>query len=572
MLKKLLNKTISLVLITLLNYLAFLSFGTSPAFAYFNDEETSTGNTYSAGTLDFSLSSPQNNFGPRPEVALDMMPGDSATREIIVRNEGSLDLQYHGRTEKILGDDDFCNGLQLIAKLNGEINYDGGLMDFNSLGLPLSFGSEDNWFFIAYLPYESNFVNKVCQFKFVFEAWQDNIISYGDGGFDDTEEISSKLASWGLRINEVYYRGDNKGEFVELYNQTDSSIDLTNWKIEDNTSSDTLPSVVISGKRFAVIITKESTVTGIHPLAMIITLDNLTIGNGLADSGDRVLLLSPSPDETEIDAMSYGTDTSVFSLAGVPSGHSLARRIAGYDTDQSSDWEDLAVPSPGINPHLMSEEEIITEEFISEETIEEDLTEAAAEAGNNEEETVIPEENTPEETNEEAIEEAPISGDSAVIEEYPEENEEEPAPLQGENQSTSSSSPEILDSSTNEISEFASGDDEIATPTDASSEVPEILSEPPLEFSSEPLPEPLSEPLATPSSDGEPTPESTNDSQLPADDESSVQAPAEPAILAEPITVESPTEPTSPPADPPDSPSAEAPAPADSTPAPSPAE
>lgn len=366
-----LTKIILILLVVSLNGLSLLTIGETSA--YFNDDENSTGNNFQAGTLDFSLSSPQSNFGPRPEVVLNMMPGDSASREIKIQNQGSLLFQYNVQTEKISGDDDFCQGLQLFAQLEGVTKYSGGLMDFNFLAGEIS-GSEDNWLFIVFLPYSSNFQNKFCQFKFVFNGWQSD-----SSGFSDQEEISSQLASWGLRINEVYYDVDEShgseggNEWVEIYNQTNLPLDISGWKICDNVSCDTLPSASIPGPGFAVITPQDSTWSywTITEGAVKIVLGS-KIGNGLDNDSDRVIL--QRSDGQEIDAMSYGGDNYAFDppASDVAEGHSLARRIAGFDTNQAVDWEELTNPNPGTNPHSMAKKEESSEKAVK---IEEEVTE-----------------------------------------------------------------------------------------------------------------------------------------------------------------------------------------------------
>ena len=58
-------------------------------FAYFSDTETSTGNTFTAGTLDLKVNSGDSNvvmFNVN-----DVKPGDSGSAEINLSNAGSLD-------------------------------------------------------------------------------------------------------------------------------------------------------------------------------------------------------------------------------------------------------------------------------------------------------------------------------------------------------------------------------------------------------------------------------------------------------------------------------------------------
>ena len=71
------------------------------------------------------------------------------------------------------------------------------------------------------------------------------------------------------------------------------------------------------------------------------------IGNGLGNSGDRLVLRDAAG--RLVDAVSYGDDTTALSPAIplVAAGHSLERSPPGHDTDAAGDFVDNAQPSPG---------------------------------------------------------------------------------------------------------------------------------------------------------------------------------------------------------------------------------
>ena len=173
-------------------------------------------------------------------------------------------------------------------------------------------------------------------------------------------------------INEVYYDVKCHGEegwneWVEIYNPTDEAVNISGWKIADNGGEDVIPSSnLIPAQGFAVITPKASTWTkwpSISPETVKIVLGS-KIGNGLANDGDRVVLINNFG--TEVDAVSYGTDTYAFdpSVPDVAEGHSIARSPKGFDTDQASDWVDLKWPNPGTNPHIDDDATIFVEEEI----------------------------------------------------------------------------------------------------------------------------------------------------------------------------------------------------------------
>jgi|SRR3989344_4588080 len=171
-----------------------------------------------------------------------------------------------------------------------------------------------------------------------------------------------------LVINEVLYDtstsqnisgqgGSNRGEFVEIYNPTGSTVDLTGWIIEDNsaTSGAELLSGTLSSNSFLIITGATSTefqaIWTVPGGTFFVQADNGTIGNGLANGGDTIVLKNNVG--TIVDKMSWGTDTSGFSTGcsgscpTVLTGHSLERDPDGTDIDNSGDFIDRLTPAPG---------------------------------------------------------------------------------------------------------------------------------------------------------------------------------------------------------------------------------
>lgn len=174
------------------------------------------------------------------------------------------------------------------------------------------------------------------------------------GSGTGTGSTGSGSASGKLVISEIYYdvasgRGtDPTHEWIELYNGTQASVDISGWKIQTAHSSSTIPAgTSIPQRSFAVIspATNLKSYWTIPSDVRIVTL-NGPIGNGLARGGDAVILKNTSG--TAIDGVSWGTSTAAFSPAvpTVPSGRSLYRKSIFSDTDTAQDWGD-AQPSPG---------------------------------------------------------------------------------------------------------------------------------------------------------------------------------------------------------------------------------
>lgn len=165
-----------------------------------------------------------------------------------------------------------------------------------------------------------------------------------------------------LLITEVLYDLNNSttspqgsegaNEWVEIYNGTDSSVNLSNYVIADASSTDPLPSVVLPAGEFAIITSSSTTVDFWDiPDGTVIVVLSSTIGfNGLGNAGDRVALITVGA-STTVDAVSWGTNTQAFSpsVTDVPenSGQSIAREDIEVDTDSAADWETRATPTPG---------------------------------------------------------------------------------------------------------------------------------------------------------------------------------------------------------------------------------
>lgn len=191
--------------------------------------------------------------------------------------------------------------------------------------------------------------------------------------FESSEEVQPELRPYldvtftppvvstdHLVINEVYYavdpgRGsDTNNEWVELYNPTAAAIDVYGWQLCDDAGCDsvTIPAT-IPAYGFAVVANSSSTWALQWPEIASTSAVTIAVGtklgsNGLRDAGDRVELRNAS--STLIDAMSYGDDSTYFSLIGDRQGDSLARIVKGYDTDASGDFVINASPNPGTNP------------------------------------------------------------------------------------------------------------------------------------------------------------------------------------------------------------------------------
>jgi len=265
--KKSLIKIVSLLIIVGLNWTGLSAI--IETFAYFSDIETANTNIYQTGTLDFSLRSGQNNFVPSVK-AENMKPGDSVTRDIYIKKEGTLPFKYTAHSEPISGfcDEEYYKTLELKVWYNYYTDtsippnynehrimtpkYNGLLKDFDlramdpndpDLQIPnshpyfnnLFYGLDEHWFYFQIiLPsgVPDTFEGKTCQFKFIFNGWQDNLPDSSQG-FTDTEEITNTIASidWTPPvISNIQYLIATLGEPNEL------KVFIT-WQTDENSDS-----------------------------------------------------------------------------------------------------------------------------------------------------------------------------------------------------------------------------------------------------------------------------------------------------------------------------------------------
>jgi predicted ribosomally synthesized peptide with SipW-like signal peptide len=153
--------------------------------AYLNDTETSTGNSFVAGTLDFQLSSTEVFSNTS------LMPGESATGTISITNLGNT-LKYKVKAANFTGA--LCDYLNLEANLDGGgVEYSGKLteLDFG----PVVFEDPDNWSFSLALPASApdDLIGETCNFNFVFYGSQTkNDLPFGMG-FSDEEDASNNV-------------------------------------------------------------------------------------------------------------------------------------------------------------------------------------------------------------------------------------------------------------------------------------------------------------------------------------------------------------------------------------------
>ena len=376
--KKSLTKILAIVIIVGLNW-AGLS-AVIETFAYYSDNENSNNNLFQATIFDFSVTNRHiENF-----IGMEAL-SDIEFASVVMKKTGSLDIQYEVNVEKINGDDNFCNALKMEVEHNGVEKHDGLLLSF-SAATTTELGT---WEFELDLPVSATNVphGAKCNVDLVFKGWRSDVVSFEESGFTDEERIELRLTSRMIVLNEFlpnpdgvayeYDFGDDndtmpQGEWVELYNNSDVSHDLTDWYIWDD-SGDSANKIEITAANTA----PSSTVIGGHDWLVVYMNKEVFDNDGdtvklfnqnyeLIDShtytGNDYCEMEPTPGEGN-------TSDTDGSCGGVPPNKSYARIPDGV-----GDWVD-PIPTPGGMNKL--EEDIIEIETEAELTnIEATTTEA----------------------------------------------------------------------------------------------------------------------------------------------------------------------------------------------------
>ena len=160
------NKLIATLLIVSLNWTGLSAIGQT--LCYFGDTVSSSGNTYTAASLNFFIPSALN-FSPN------VTPLNAgANREMSLINDGTLGFEYIVRTDNFVGnpnpDKNLCDYLNLVADMedDGAVEYDDVIADFYYNAGEFS-SSTDNWKFISsILSSNPELQGEICNFDFVF--------------------------------------------------------------------------------------------------------------------------------------------------------------------------------------------------------------------------------------------------------------------------------------------------------------------------------------------------------------------------------------------------------------------
>ena len=497
-----------------------VTLSTSRTNSFYNDIENSVGNVFQASTLGVGVS---GKF-----VSGMVRLGEATTTDIVLSklDTNNLDYQYFASTTLIGDDTSACDYITVSASSSPQ-NYTGVLLkDFvSATSTPMD---PNQWDFVFAVDGNAptSVIGKICNFKISYMAWQTNLPD-NSGGFSDIAEIIGSIEIGPLApivpvvpdvvLNEFLPRPDGilctdggsscapgdsdfvfdfgndsgdmpQGEWVELYNNGSTGVDLTGWYLADSTPGNGNKTPIDSDHLLV-------SLPIIPAHGWLVVYMNKPVYN---NPGDTVRLFNAS--ETQIDSYSYGEDPTFCDMEPTPNhnndtsgsgGSCDSSNVPGNKSfaripDGTGDWVD-PIPTPG-QPNKV-EENVADVSTIANEILSGGSSVSSGSSSGGA--TDIAQDMEIANTTPSIIEPQPSPEATA--------GEAEPATAQ-----TAPEEPAILDGASTE----SSGD-----PTESSSELPAVIpSEPEVITEPEPvtIPEPVVEvvPVAeTPTPEPQPSPE-----------------------------------------------------------------
>lgn len=157
-----------------------------------------------------------------------------------------------------------------------------------------------------------------------------------------------------LIVSEVYPRADASHggatihQWIEIYNPTSASVNISRWTIRATSTSQTIPDNTSLGAGQYLVFAGTTQVRSIWNIAsttQVVAFPGAF--SGFVQTGDHIYLQDTAGNR--VDSVSYGNDTGAFSPAvpAVATGHALVRRSMTSDSNTLNDWTDTSAPSPG---------------------------------------------------------------------------------------------------------------------------------------------------------------------------------------------------------------------------------
>ncbi len=246
-------------------------------------------------------------------------PGESAGETPVVINEGFSRttgdrwIELHNRSSSALDVGGYYltddpSSLKKARIAAGTTIAAGGYRSFTDveLGLDFSVVAMGDRVFVALVSASGDQVLDAYNFEPHFDGYSEARVPGDDRPFSDAADPTRGAAnaistSTEVVINEVMYHpidGDNRKEYVELYNKGPVALDLTGWSISDGLDFAIPPGTVISAGGYLVIARDPALFTGpasIYnlPASQVLgpaTPEALAAFGGLRDRGERITL------------------------------------------------------------------------------------------------------------------------------------------------------------------------------------------------------------------------------------------------------------------------------------------
>jgi hypothetical protein len=219
------------IVATTLTLFFVVGFSPGVALGYFVSTTTAEANTYSAGTLDFTTDT--------STLSGTITSSSTAVVNFTTTDTGTIPPVYKLRTTPITCTNAFYYGLNVSLSV-GTTTYDGALSALVATttvtGAWQLEVSNNN---VVALPGDT------CTVTLHIEAYQSQFPVYNSGGFTAEEDITLTLTAGDyigrtVVLNEVLPNPDPASavtvEFIELFNTGTSSLDLTGWRISEETA------------------------------------------------------------------------------------------------------------------------------------------------------------------------------------------------------------------------------------------------------------------------------------------------------------------------------------------------
>ncbi len=312
--------------------------------AYFSDTESSTGNTFIAGTLTIDLDS-KADFSSGL-----LYPADSVSTTIGITNTGSIDSKYMVQTSLLGSDVSACDYVTMTATSPVD-TYTGLIGNFVSTTKP-TVDTAWNFDFTVDSDIPPSVWGKTCSFKWSYTAWQTDFSDSSSGFSNKIEKQGIIEIGQAVVLNEVLYYPNTSAsapadrEFIELYNNSNVSVDLAGWQISEMSGS--------TEHKYTITTAASGSYRAVPYGGSTIILANNWIVLQLSDSsalnndGDTIRLYD-NGGINKLDEYTY--------IGGKPKGNSDARMPDGI-----GNWVD-PIPTPGVSNivgEVISEENMAT--------------------------------------------------------------------------------------------------------------------------------------------------------------------------------------------------------------------